>query len=198
MDKLIFKAETHEYFLDGAKIPSVTQVLKDAGIINFSNVSIEILNAACLFGIAVHKTCELYDMQNLDESSLDPNLQPYLNAWIKFRKDTKFEIKGIEKKVYSRKFRYAGTLDRVGFLFINKYSVIDIKTGFELSPATAIQTAAYDYAYQEMIGTRAHNKRYSVLLKPDGTYKVEEYKNKNDFDIFLAALSVYNFKEANK
>lgn len=41
-------------------------------------------------------------------------------------------------------------------------------------------------------------RRLAVLLNEEGKFKVYEYKDKNDFNIFLAALSVANWKERNK
>ncbi|TBR16981.1 hypothetical protein EPO66_03635 [bacterium] len=38
-------------------------------------------------------------------------------------------------------------------------------------------------------------RRLAVLLNEEGTYKVTEYKDKNDWQIFIAALSVTNWKE---
>jgi len=40
--------------------------------------------------------------------------------------------------------------------------------------------------------------RLAVLLGPEGTYKVTEYTNKGDWQVFLAALSVVNYKIRNK
>lgn len=189
--------ETHTYTKDKQQIPGVSRILQGAGLIDFSKVPIDRLEAALNFGTAVHRACELYDKNDLDETSLSEELIPYLNAWKKFRKDTKFKIKAIEEHVLSTRLRFAGTLDRRGLLY-DRHVIIDIKSSVDFHPAAAIQTSAYKEAYNE--DKKPKDKvldRYSVLLKPDGNYKVVQYKDKNDFNIFVSSLNLWNWKERN-
>ena len=195
----------------------------------------------------------------------------------------------IETVVYSKKYRVAGRLDRVGYLQ-DDLSVVDIKSGSSIAFTTCLQTAAYQNLFNEHAGScefdeqthvykdkdgvvpsvttvindnsfvdktcipqqfiiaagnfgkavhlaceyddkhvldysKLDNKispyvrawmrfkidchyedykpnklkdkikrRFAVLLKPDGTYKLEEYKNKADWQVFLACLTLYNFR----
>ena len=41
-------------------------------------------------------------------------------------------------------------------------------------------------------------RRFGILLQPEGTFKITEYKDKNDWQVFLAALSIVNWKARNK
>jgi hypothetical protein len=100
----------------------------------------------------------------------------------------------IEKPVYSLRYRFAGTPDRIGAL--NKLAIVDIKSTLELSPATALQTGGYEIAYNEF-HKEPIKERIAVLLTANGKYKIEPYKDKNDINVFLAALSVYNWKKGN-
>ena len=109
---ITFNAETHEYFYEGLKVPGVTKVLKNAGLIDFSMVPASILERAFKFGTAVHLATELDDRNNLDMATLDAPLLPYVNAWRKFKKDVGCKVLSIEERVYSGKYRYCGTLDR--------------------------------------------------------------------------------------
>jgi hypothetical protein len=204
-NKLTFNKETHEYFFNGAKLPSVTHILQDAGIIDLSGIPFSRLEAAREFGSAVHLACQLYDEDNLNEKTLDHNLRPYLDAWVKFEKDTGFEIIEFEEDtgfviienenpICSPKYRFAGTPDRVGRL--DCLTIVDIKSTAELSPAIGIQTAGYQIAWNETHEEKV-KKRIAVLLQPDGKYKIESYKDKNDTNVFLAALSVFNWKKRN-
>jgi hypothetical protein len=201
MNNLTFDPIKHQYMLDGVILPSVTQVLKGVGIIDFSNIPPSRLEAACKFGTAVHKATELWDKGTLDEVVLDPHLKPYLDGWKLFRKETGFNPIAIEEPLYSKIYRVAGTPDRLGQWNINTPFVIpDIKTTFELSPANAIQLAGYELMWKEFdkgADIKAKYIRISVLLNDKGTYKIEEYKDKNDTNIFIAALSVYNWKGKN-
>lgn len=192
-----FDCATHTYTENGVKIPSVTQILQGAGLIDFSKIPVERLEAALNFGMCVHKATELYDLNNLDETSLDPKIQPYLEAWIKFIKDTDFKIEAIEEKVYSKLYRYAGTLDRRGII-LKRNSIVDIKTSVDFGPATKFQLVAYQFAYNEYVERYERvNDRYAALLKPDGTYKLEKYTDAMDFNMFLSCLSVHNWKARN-
>lgn len=197
-NKLEFDEANHIYRLDGVVIPSVTQVLKGAGLIDFSKVPPSLLEAACKFGTAVHKATELWDKGTLDEESLDPNLRPYLNGWILFRQEYGFEPISIEEILYSKIYRIAGTPDRIGKWRIDDSIIIpDIKTGFELSPANAIQLSGYELMYKENLKGKHKIKRMSISLNEESTYKIQEYKDKGDVNILIAALSIYNWRQKN-
>jgi hypothetical protein len=193
-NELVFDPTTHEYFLNGAKIPGVTSILQNVGIIDLSGIPYTRLEAAREFGIAVHSACELYDLDDLNEHTLDNHLRPYLDAWISFKHDTDFEIVEVEKPVCSARYRFAGTPDRVGRL--DYLTIPDIKSTAELSPAIGIQTGAYEIAWNETHEEKV-KQRIGVLLQPNGKYKIEPHKDRNDLNIFLAALSVYNWKRGN-
>ncbi len=199
MNKLILDPIKHIYTLDGVLLPSVTQILKGVGIIDFSNVPPSRLEAACKFGTAVHRATELWDKLTLDEITLDPHLRPYLDGWILFCKDFGFTSSVIEVSMCSKIYRFAGTPDRLGNWNKDDSIIIpDIKTSFELSPATKIQLAGYDLMVKENApNKKIRTTRLSVLLNEKGTYKLEIYKDKNDTNIFIAALSVYNWKGRN-
>ena len=196
MDKLTFDELIHQYKYDGAVVPSVTQILKGVGMIDFSNVPSHLLDQACKFGTAAHKATELYDLGTLDEAALDLNLRPYLDGWIKFKKDTGFEVVTIEQMYFSSIYRFAGKPDRIGRID-GVLTIPDIKTSFEISPANAIQLSGYEMLVAESMVIKEKIQRMTVLLTPDGNYKIEVYKGKSDSNIFLAALSVYNWRAKN-
>jgi len=50
----------------------------------------------------------------------------------------------------------------------------------------------------DRISKSDRRRRIAALLGPEGTYKVTEYTNKGDWQVFLAALSVVNYKIRNK
>lgn len=190
---LSFDADTHTYALDGRRLPSVTQVM-DSTVTNYAGIPPAILEYKSALGVAVHRACELYDIDDLDESSIDPVVVPYLSAWKSFISDTAFKIEWNETQVYSRRYGYAGTLDRFGKIK-RVGALIDIKTVTALSPATGVQLAGYERAARDSLalGTMAIN-RYAVQLRPDGTYRMQKYDDQNEFAVFLACLQIHNFK----
>jgi RecB family exonuclease len=188
---LTFDEEKHEYRLDGRVIPSVTQVLKAAGMIDdqwFDEWSRE-------RGKAVHKATELNDRGELDESTIDPRIAGYLDAWRRFIFETGWKSNEIEKLVFSRFAWFAGTLDRIGrFPTDRGLSIVDIKTGTP-TRADQLQVAAYEKAYNSMDDGIRCGRSMAVYLRENGTYtKGNEADYQRDVSVFLAALTVSRWK----
>lgn len=189
-DKLTFNEEKHEYRHEGLRVSSVTQILKGAGLIDFSKVPPAILERACKFGTAVHSATELHDKGVLNEVKLDSALRPYLDAKIKFMKDTGAEILLNEEPLYSKKFHFAGTPDRV-LLIRDRVTGIDYKSGETFNQSTEIQLAGYKILYNE--GKKVVDKmkdRKAVHLLGDGTYKIVPCEDKSDESVFMACLTI--------
>lgn len=190
---LTFDQEKHEYHFDGKPVPGVTSLL--AGLTDFSFVSDEDMAAACYRGTAAHLCCELHDLGTLNEAALDPAWRPYLDAWIKFKEERSFAVVLNEHRVFHPVLKYAGTLDRFGMLE-GKPFVLDIKTSASLSPVIGIQLAAYSEALMSGPDWNGPKKlgRVAVQLKPDGTFKVQEYADSTDLSAFIGLLNVARWK----
>jgi len=188
MPNLIFKETEHQYFVDGVRFPCVTDILKEGGFVDFSNVRESTLEASRKFGQAVHKMTEYFDLGTLDIDILDPNLLPYLEGWKKFLKDygLSFGPEEIEQHLYSKIWHFAGTPDR-----FHKGLLIDLKSGL-MYPSAELQTAGYQVLVEENIGKI--RQRLGVQVIP-GDYKISEYKNISDRSVFLGAVSGYQWKK---
>jgi hypothetical protein len=187
MSELIFQEEGHKYIYEGREVPSVTQIIQAAGLVDFSHVHKAVLEQASDFGTKVHEATALFDKGELDVFTLDPGIAPYLEAWKKFRGDTGICISIIEEPAFNKQFGFAGTPDRVGMIHSAR-TVIDIKTG-ALLPAAAVQTAAYALLCAPI------KRRMSVQLLGDGTYKAVEHQDSTDLNVFRSCLSIYNYKK---
>lgn len=193
MADLIFLPDSHEYFYQGARVPSVTQVLKP--LYDFSCVGDEVLEVARQRGSLVHRLCELDDLNNLDPDSIDDSLLPYLSAWRQFRIDSKFVATRIEHRLINSQYRYAGTEDREGVMSDTPkgtIDLIDIKTTATLGPEVGPQLAGYEHARnpnEPPIG-----RRYAVQLNKNGTYRLSPYTDRSDFTVFLSCLQIYNWR----
>lgn len=192
---LTFEEATHTYRYNGVVVPSVTQVLKP--VMDLSFVDPDVLAAASAFGTAVHKACELDDLDELDVGSLDPALAPYLDAWRKFSRDYGVIWSAVEKLVYHPQLRYAGALDRYGLVFDKPGphgrhvpAMVDIKSGSRLFPSVGPQLAAYHRALDESSVT---TRRLAVQLKEDGTYVAKWHSDPTDFALFASLLTVTNW-----
>lgn len=189
---LTFDETKHQYTENGLIIPSVTQIIEAAGLSDLTWIPKEVLEEKSDLGKKVHKTTELYDLGILDLDSLHETLRGYLDSWIKFRKDYGFEPEEIEKQCFHPLYKFAGRVDRVG-----KRILVDIKSGTK-QKSHAIQTMGYKILFDcERAKSESIKERYAVYLKEDG-YEVEPHKNQNDLNVFLAALTIYNFKKGAK
>lgn len=202
---LEFDAVSHSYTLQGFPVPSVTRVLSP--LQDYDPTS-QYLETARQRGTDVHTATELHDRRRdaivIRDDKWRPDgirgyitattIAPYLDAWKKFLADTDFEIHEIEKRVCSLRHRYAGTLDRLGVLN-GRRVVIDIKTTAKMSPVMGIQLAAYQFAVNEKTPwVKQYPYRFICQLKPDGSYRLEEFKDKSDFTVFLALLTIHSWR----
>ena len=97
----------------GAELAGVTDTLGRAGIrTDYTGIPDHILEHASARSRAAHLATVYYDDNTLDPASVDQEVQPYLDAWISFRRDTGFVPKHAELLVYSAREYFAGTLDR--------------------------------------------------------------------------------------
>ena len=196
---LTFDAERHEYRVDGVLLPSVTQVLKP--LQDFSMIAPAVLEHARQRGIAVHIAVQLDICNDLVEESVAPELAGYLQAWRAFRHDSgihEADFGDPEKPLYHPLYGFAGTPD-VPFFFKKRWAVLDVKTADALSPVWGLQTAAY----LELINAntpKGHHKvvdRYSLRLRENGTYRLEQHTDKNDWQVFLSCLTIHQWKGKN-
>lgn len=179
-----FDEKTHIYRLNGVVLPSVTTVIREAGLMDSTFWNSE----ACNRGTRVAKMTAYFDQGDLEESTVDQAELGYLNAWRRFLSESGFEVGGVEQLVYMPG-RVAGTLDRIGLL--NSVSaLIDIKTGQE-SAWHAIQTAGYSML------TGRRNRRYACYLAEDGKYKLVQHSDLGDFGIFDSCVNLHWWKKGN-
>jgi len=186
---LEFDHITHTYAKNGVNLPSVTQLIDTACPDAFYHVPPEVMEKARQRGTAVHKITELHDKGILSEDSIDPDLSPYFDAYKAFLHRMCPVFDRIECIVDSELYKYAGTLDRTGRMQGYAF-IIDIKTCSCESKWTGVQTSAYNKALNDEI----YRKRFGLYLKSTGKYKLVEYANPQDFNIFLSILNIRNFK----
>jgi hypothetical protein len=174
-------------------IPSVTEIIAECGLYDFSGVPVDVLERAAQFGRAAHKACELLDKETLDMSTVNEPLIPYLDAWKKYKEYYNTVPLYVERRVKSKIWGYQGTLDRIMKMPAG-LCVLDIKTTAKISPVVSIQTMAYKVAIEEETKTKIPF-RACVQLKKDGTYVCQEYNDINDRNIWLSLVTLYKFKQ---
>lgn len=184
---LTFEPEDHRYFLDGEEVPSVTKILVLAGLTNHFNQDEE----AALRGRYVHAATALLDDDNLDWTTLDETLLPYVLAYQKFTQQYQHLIVNKELLVYSTTYRFAGTLDRV-IAANGGFELYDIATG-GLDASKSLQTAAYQICYEEMASVKITG-RFGLQLKDNGKFSVVSYTDRLDRGVFLSGLNCVNWR----
>lgn len=192
--QLILREEDHTYWLGKRRIPSVSEVIQP--VCNFDGVHVDILERKQEIGKNVHLLCEWFDLKKkIDARSIDPALKPYFEAYKDFVKKMKPKWTIVEKRDWHRTLGYAGTPDRYGHLQAMGMDrwMIDLKCVAKVSPATGLQTAAYCELVHQAEPT-THARRAAVQLKPDGTWRFEEFTNTDDRRVFLSLLSLWNWR----
>ena len=169
--KIDFDPDKHEYRIDGKVVPSVTHICR---ILNYDvadgNNNKWLRDYAADRGSRVHAYTAAIDYgEELDE--VDADCAGYVEAYIRFLRDFKPDWTGIERIVGNERARYAGTLDRMGYME-DRAVLIDIKTGAKLNHAyCAAQLILYDRALSDM-GEAEARERLVLQLSRDGTYKL--------------------------
>lgn len=182
---LEFDQAKHLFSCKGKRVPSVTQILKELGIIDGRWYTEESRER----GEKVHRITALHDAGKLDPKSVDPALTGYYQGYLKFLDEKKPLVFGVELIVSDEIGCYAGITDRLMYIDEIDYAV-DIKTGsFETWHRLQV------HAYARCMGTT----RGAILsLKSNGTYKFQRVQIHNveltkDWN---ALLRVYHMRRA--
>lgn len=180
MTACTFDPETHEYRINGHRVPGVTQVLSD--LLPGYRASDWYLQR----GRAVHACAAMVARGIAFEH--DPRIAGQVEAVRKFFREIKPMVLGVEHQVYSTRYLYGGTLD---LLMEHKggLKVVDFKA--QITPATIYQCAAYALALPGKV-------RYGVgiELHADGTYKMSEvWDLTRPKQEWLALLTTYRIRE---
>lgn len=183
-----FDEKVHKYHLDGAPVPSVTQII-GATIGHGWQAEQWYLDR----GKAIHACAKL--ISEGKKFSFEPRLSGYVAAIENFFKTVKpvLSFGSGEILVASKIFQYCGTIDllcKIG----NCNAIVDYKHSFDYE-RIALQLGGYAQASKETIGID-FKAGYGVQIKPDGNFlmtsKIDLEKSKREF---LALRTTYKIKE---
>ena len=149
-------------------------------------------------GSRVHELIQEYFMTGYFSNGLiqkEPEeVQSCLLAFWDWLKDTGFEMVETEQMVFSRKYKFAGTLDAVGKMG-TKSTLIDFKSSKGIWDEYYLQVAAYSMAYQEMTENKIDESYVVRFGKLDGAFEVKEIGDINQhFEAFLAAKKLWEWQ----
>ena len=198
-----FNPETHIYKNDGRVLPSVTQILKQVGVVDDTYYTDESAN----FGTYGHSVLKLALCNNLE--SYDPAIESWAIGIIKFiaeQKPIPFKNMVIEncteKMVHDD--RFAGTLDFVGNInkFPTRPCVLDWKfwsaANKNVLALAGLQTAAYAYLFKKEIGLKPLAIKRGVVHFSQNNYRIYELNDPADEPTFMSALNLVTWKGQHK
>lgn len=186
-----FDPVSHQYFHGGVRLPSVTQILKPLS--DFDGIPPSVLDAKRDLGKRVHLAIQFHNEGDLDPNSIEPDVAPYLQAWLDFVADTQCEVLASELIVRHKFYGYCGTVDLI-IRSGSRLFLVDIKTSVSLPISVGPQTAAYKAALVN--GSRdalSSMTRHALTLRPNGTYKLVPLQSTRDWTCFMNAIGVYSF-----
>lgn len=193
---LVLDESTHRYSYDGRRVSGCTECLAGVGIVDTSFFK----EWHAQRGTAGHKAMELLVQGRLDWTSLDERIVGYVKAGEKFCRDVGIVIGDprnlTEHLVFSQACRVAGRLDLYTELFGKMPTVVDWKLGAK--GHAGLQLAFYADCLQEELRLKKAPRRIAVQLRPDGTYRMTEYKESRDLQHFCAAALIYTNYLMNK
>ena len=186
MEELILQEEGHIYRIGDRRIVSVTQALSILD--DRWKIDPWYLERGRLIDLA----CELYDRGELDEDSVDPQIEGYVSAYQNFVFETKFKVVHSQIKLYHPQYFYAGKPDVIGILN-DDLDLIDRKSGAK-AKVDPLQMAAYLELCR--VNNIRIKKQFDLYLHENATYKLEPIeKPKLLLPVFLACLTATRFKE---
>lgn len=187
MDSLTYNDQGHAFF-KGERVARVTEIVR-----LIAPRSWDVDEYFLRKGRLIHTIIQWKEEGILDESSVDQNLIPYLNAYQDFScNQLNWAPEMIEKQFYSKKYGFCGRVD-IYVQFQGYMAVIDIKSG-QPHEGDQYQTAAYLFGLKDA-GFPCW-RAFDLYLNKKGKYKLIEQKNPSSlFQIFLGGIK--KWREAN-
>lgn len=203
---LTFDPIEHAYYHRGARVPGVTQILKDLRV----SPPYPVDRGQLEFGTAMHRVCQLRLQDQLHVGNVndedrypgtDQILWPYLDAF--WTKVTEYKIRAlhVEKVVYNDIRGYAGQLDLACMILGRDEAIIDYKSG-QPPECVALQLAAYDMALNRTLGLPERHRprrRFAMYLfedavKQTGKARMIEFTDPFDYEAFIGMTAHWKWK----
>lgn len=144
--ELAFDEYTHTYRLDELILPSVTTLMKPLTDDFYRTVEPEVLDRAAQRGTAIHNAIENYIEFGVRD--IPTQYAGYFEAFAQWWERRKPEPLALEKRVYHKILRYAGTADLV-CMIDGRLTLVDYKSSAQINEKLcAVQLEGYDRAFE--------------------------------------------------
>lgn len=201
MSDLIFYEDTHQYELDGELLPSVSEIIRFISREHYADINPVYIERAAERGTRIHKACEQLDLTG--ECDVDEDIVPYVEAYTAFLNDYKPKWLCVEMAGYStadKHLGFAGTIDRKGL--VNGHdTIVDIKSSAQpYLPAVKAQLGGYALIAKPLITLNDIPVQNIAMLqlKKDGTYKYQEFDEREAYNLFDACYTIHKATEKKK
>lgn len=163
-------------------LPHVTDILARAGLIEtqwFKEYDLA-------RGSALHAATHYLDQGDLNWETVDPVILGRLRQYQIFLDEVQPEILAVEEKVTNEALQYQGTLDR-RVKIKGREGILDLK-GPSRAPWQALQIVMYAACFPRPLA------RWALHLS-DERYQLIEHKDRSDWDVAKAAITLVAWKE---
>ena len=141
-------------------------------------------------GTIVHQAIETYIKTGKQTNPVNNDARRSFKKFLQWVKNNDVKFFESERKVYSEKFEYAGTMDFYCET-ANKRLIGDIKTSSGIWDEYWLQTSAYQQAYQEETNARIDGHIIVRVSKIGELEVVENYDYDKNVLAFNGALALY-------
>jgi len=181
--------EAHRYWAEnGRELDGCTSTLKSVGLIDASHYTEE----ARLRGTYVHEMVHMDLDGDLDDTTIDPDLGGYLDAARAYVRDVNLSVLHVELPLGCLVRGIAGKPDVIGKIG-TRDTLVDWKTG-SYEPWHRYQSAWYEHLARVNGFVSGLVDRVVVYLAADGTYQPKPFKERIDWQIAQAAITVVQAK----
>jgi hypothetical protein len=125
--------------------------------------------------------------------SLGDKAKNAVKAFLKWEASHDIVWMGSEKKVYSKEYDYAGTIDAIAMIN-GKYCIVDFKTSAKIYKESYVQLSAYAQAVEEIHGKPVDLAVVLRLDKEEDKYQEAAFIPSDYFHVFLMAMQMKKFQ----
>ena len=187
--ELTFDEYTHTYRLDELILPSVTTLMKPLTDDLYRAIEPEVLDRAAQRGTAIHNAIENYIEFGVRD--IPPLYAGYFEAFIQWWERRKPEPLALEKRVYHKILRYAGTADLI-CMIDGRLTLVDYKSSAQINKKLcAVQLEGYDRAFE------SHRveieQRFILHLSSEGYQEAAFQRSAKCWSVLSSLLTVRNY-----
>jgi hypothetical protein len=225
-EELAFDDAKHRYLYAGMPVPSVTTILQTVAKPVLVPWAVKMTSEHWLGAVKAGRTdFDILDKESRgihrkkasDAASIGTNVHHYAecffkklplpilqtdeakrgaDAFHKWAEATNVEVLAVERRIYSKEFGYAGTVDLVARIN-GILSVADYKTSSGIYPEMRLQTAAYQHALQEEKKMEFGPRWIIRFDKKTGEFEDKAFPDfESDFSGFKGALLLHRSLKA--